>query len=71
MHIHEALALAESIAGLPPEEILPTIDEMRRVRKLSETVHFLNMLLDHPDHRPVAVAALENLGMWVPERHRH
>ena len=71
MRIQKALILAETIAGLPLEEISPTIDQMRRARTLSETVHALNMLLDHPDHRPVAVAALENLGMWVPERQRH
>jgi hypothetical protein len=44
------------------------IHEMTRSRKLSETVGALNELaLNHPRHKTLATAALENLGM----RERH
>src|SRR5215208_3548371 len=29
------------------------------------------LVLDHSRHRPVAIAALENLGMWARLEHRH
>jgi hypothetical protein len=72
MRIDEAIELAESLARLPRERVTPTINELTHSRKLSETVEALNMLvLDHSRHRPVAIAALENLGMWVRLEHRN
>ncbi len=72
MRTDEAIELAELLARLPQERVTPTISEMAHARKFSETVEALNMLvLDHSRHRPVAIAALENLGMWVRLEHRH
>ena len=70
MRTDEAIALAENIAQLPRERV--TIDEMRHSQELSETLEALNILVrDHSRHRPVAIAALENLGMWVRLEKRH
>jgi hypothetical protein len=72
MRIDEAIELAESLARLPREAVTPTIKEMTHSRKFSEAVEALNRLvLGHSRHRPIAIAALENLGMWVRLEHRH
>jgi hypothetical protein len=70
MRISDAIKLAESIATQPSESIPQSIHMMTRSRKLSEAITALNELaLDHPRYKPVAIAALENLGMWIsPER---
>jgi hypothetical protein len=72
MRTDEAIALAESLARLPRARVTSTIHEMTDSQKFSETLEALNMLvLDHSRHRPVAIAALENLGMWSRLEARH
>lgn len=68
MRISEAKRLAQSIAAQPSESISQSIQKMTRSQEVSETA--LNELaLDHPLYKPLAIAALENLGMWIlPER---
>ena len=72
MRTDEAIGLAESLARLPRESVTPTIGEMTHSRTFCETVDALHMLvLDHSRYRPVAIAALEKLGMWTRLEHRH
>jgi hypothetical protein len=61
----EALTIARRIVTIPPGHLADSIRLMVRKRELSKAVRSLNALvLDHPQHRPLAKRALQHLGLW-------
>jgi hypothetical protein len=62
---NDAVRLARKIAETPTRELPAAIGEMMFKRDLYRTVTALDDLItDHPEHRQVAVRALERLGLW-------
>jgi hypothetical protein len=61
---NDAVRLARKIAETPARELPAAIGEMMFKRDLYRTVTALDDLIDHPEHRQVAVRALEKLGLW-------
>lgn len=61
----EAVSVARQIVMIPPSHLADSIRDMVKKRELSRTVRGLNSLvLDHPQHRPIAAQALKHLGLW-------
>ena len=62
---NEALTIARRIVTIPPGHLADSLRLMVRKRELSKAVRSLNALvLDHPQHRPLAKRALQHLGLW-------
>jgi hypothetical protein len=62
---NEALTIARRIVTIPLGHLAESIRLMVRKRELSKAVRSLNALvLDHPQHRPIAKRALQHLGLW-------
>lgn len=58
-----ALSVADRIARSSNVEWISIFEELRRQKRLSTTVHQLNLLLDQPAHRAVAKSALTRMGL--------
>lgn len=64
--VEEAVDLAKTIVAMRPSQVVLTIQDMMFKRELSKTVSALNALvLEHPDHKPVATEALAKMGLWL------
>jgi len=61
-----ALAVVDRIAHAPERELPRIFEDLRRRKKLYETVHQLNLLLQEPAYRGLAEAALKRLGLDHP-----
>ena len=57
------LFVADRIARSSNVEWIGIFEELRRQKRLSTTVHQLNLLLDQPAHRAVAKSALTRMGL--------
>ena len=63
--VDEAVTIARRIVSIPPGEVAESIRFMLKKRQLSTAVRGLNSLvLDYPQHRPIAQKALDRLGLW-------
>ena len=40
------------------------VDWLRRNKELSAVTHQLNQLLEHPEHRQLAIDAFKRIGLW-------
>jgi hypothetical protein len=58
-----ALFVADRIAHASPQEWAHMFEDLRRRKRLSETVRGLNHLLKEPTHRDVARTALKRFGL--------
>ena len=58
-----ALAVVHRIAHAPESELPRIFEELRRQKRLSETIRQLNRLLAEPVYRELAETALERLGL--------
>jgi hypothetical protein len=58
-----ALFVADRIARSSNKEWICIFEELRRQKRLSATVHELNLLLDQPAHHAVAKSALTRMGL--------
>ena len=55
--------IADRIARASPQEWAHMFEDLRRRKRLSETVRRLNRLLEEPAHRDVARTALKRFGL--------
>jgi hypothetical protein len=63
-HAHDgALFIANQIARASSHEWPGLFEELRRRKRLSETIRHLNQLLDDPGHRELARSALKRIGL--------
>ena len=58
-----ALAVVHRIAQAPESELPRIFEDLRRQKRLSETVRQLNGLLAEPAYRELAETALKRLGL--------
>jgi hypothetical protein len=68
MNIEQDPAMVDvhRIAHAPKSELPRIFEDLRRRKKLYETVHQLNLLLQEPAYRGLAEAALKRLGLDQP-----
>ena len=63
MQTHQIQFEIDRIAQASAREWPHIFEDLRRRKRLFETVHHLNRLLDEPSHRELAQAALKRLGL--------
>lgn len=56
------LTIARRLADAPEADGPRIFESLRATRQLSTAVHQLNLLLEVPEHRPLAATALRRLG---------
>ena len=58
------LDVARRLSGASEGEWPVYFEELRSRRELHEAVRQINALLDCAEYRPIAVAALQRIGLW-------
>ena len=58
------LGVARYLVGATEEDWPNIVEQLRFKRQLSIAVGAMNVLLDHPEHRAVAIAAFRRIGLW-------
>jgi hypothetical protein len=58
------LSAARQIVEAKDHEWPLYVEHLRRNRELSVVTRQLNQLLDHPEHRPLAIDAFKRMGLW-------
>jgi hypothetical protein len=58
------LRAARKLVEAKDHEWPPYVERLRRNRELSVVTRQLNQLLDHPEHRPLAIGAFKRIGLW-------
>jgi len=61
------LRAARKLIEATDQEWPAFFERLRRNRELSVVVRHLNQLLDHPEHRQLAIDALKRIGLWHEE----
>jgi hypothetical protein len=58
------LSAARQIVQAKEHEWPLYVDRLRRDKELSEVTRQINQLLDHPEHRQLAIDAFRRIGFW-------